>query len=805
MAQIIDLGKLRFNFLGTWNSTTQYEFNDVVRYGGNLYVYTYGLKTSANLPTNYTYWTLLVEGMDFVGEWSSTTTYLANQIVSYGGKVYISLVTNTNQTPGGTGYETYWAQLVDGIQYEGNWSSTANYQKNDVVVKGGISYIAKIDSINQEPPNATYWDIFVNGIQYEGAYSNTTEYEKNDIVYYDGSTYIALDDTVGNVPTNTTYWALLAQGTYPPQTGNENYLLTTDGNTASWTNIVSIDEITVATEATLQKTYIGTDAAAFETSAGLTNAAAVFRFDSGSEDSSFAQIAYQNADATSSTDIIAYMDNGDDTYGWVGMGIAGSEFDDATYGITSPGDGYIFHNTIDNTYKGNLVFATGGEGSENKLIFAAGGFDSGLTQMEITPGVNVHVEIPTPSTDPTTGAFTVVGGVGIQGDLNIQGDVDIVGTISFGGSGTTVTTNNLAISDPLVFTGSGNLADSIDLGLIGEYAVTRTPINATVTNKALTGNVATLTTSAPHGFSIGQVVVVAGVGAPFNGTYVVKGTPLTTTFTYDRTNADIPSAPVSPTGTAQVTHDRRYSGLVRDASDGKFKGFIGGSTKPGPTVNFSEPGLTYADMVLDGLEIIGTGGVTLFPGNTLRVNHSGGNYFSTDGTSFSVKNVSNADLFAVNNVGSITTVNAITASGLATLNGGISATGNVTISGRLDVQEIREDVIDGTISGGVLTADYSLSNIFYLTASPAANFTVNLTNAPTDNGKTFTVTVVVPQGATGRIPSAFQVGGVAQTLRWLFGAAPVPTNGAGKIDVFNFTLIRRADTWLVMGNASTNF
>jgi hypothetical protein len=93
------------------------------------------------------------------------------------------------------------------------------------------------------------------------------------------------------------------------------------------------------------------------------------------------------------------MDNGDDTYGWMGMGVTGSEFDDTTFGITGPGDGYIFHNTISSSYTGNMVFATGQEGSENKIVFAAGGFASGNTQMEITPDVNVHIEIPTPSTN----------------------------------------------------------------------------------------------------------------------------------------------------------------------------------------------------------------------------------------------------------------------------------------------------------------------------------------------------------------------------------------------------------------------
>jgi hypothetical protein len=86
-------------------------------------------------------------------------------------------------------------------------------------------------------------------------------------------------------------------------------------------------------------------------------------------------------------------------------------------------------------------------------------------------------------------------------------------------------------------------------GLKGFY--TWYPVNqATVNNKALTTNVATLTTSAAHGFTAGQQVTVATVGAPFDGTYTILATPLATTFTYAKTNTDVTSAVA--TGTATV-------------------------------------------------------------------------------------------------------------------------------------------------------------------------------------------------------------------------------------------------------------
>jgi len=54
----------------------------------------------------------------------------------------------------------------------------------------------------------------------------------------------------------------------------------------------------------------------------------------------------------------------------------------------------------------------------------------------------------------------------------------------------------------------------------------------TVSNKALTSGVATLTTSAAHNYFVGQKVTVAGVDATFNGTYTLTAVPTTTTFSF---------------------------------------------------------------------------------------------------------------------------------------------------------------------------------------------------------------------------------------------------------------------------------
>jgi hypothetical protein len=123
------------------------------------------------------------------------------------------------------------------------------------------------------------------------------------------------------------------------------------------------------------------------------------------------------------------------------------------------------------TGKGNLVFATSDNGTENKIIFAAGGLASDNTQMIIIPDEQVHIEIDTESTSTSTGALRVAGGLGVSGNVNIGGDVNISGTISFTGGGTTVETANISIVAPMVFTAQDNPSNLLDFSLVGEYNV----------------------------------------------------------------------------------------------------------------------------------------------------------------------------------------------------------------------------------------------------------------------------------------------------------------------------------------------
>ena len=554
--------------------------------------------------------------------------------------------------------------------------------------------------------------------------------------------------------------------------------------------------------------YVGSGAAGFSSAAALTNPVAVFNTTA----TDFAQIAFKNSSShvDASTDFIAYSNNGSDTDGYIDMGITSSNFADAGFTITGKGDGYIFMvGAAGGNDLGNLVLATGDTGSQNKIIFAAGGLASDNTQMVITPDVNVHIEIPTASTSPTTGALTIVGGVGISGDINIAGNV------TFGGAGTTLETSTLAVADPLIFVGNENITDSVDLGLIVEYATSVSTITKAVSNKALTSNVATLTTSTTHGFAVNDIVVVSTVDATFNGTYVVKAVPTTTTFTYDKVATNVASTAIAgATGSAVVSLQRKFGGAVRDASDGVFKIFKDATTKPTSTVNFAEAGLALGSLLVGAAEIgaVSNTEIQYLDGVTSAIQ-----------TQINTKSPSASPTFTGNVVlPSTTVIGDVDATEIGYLNGvssnvqtqldakaaaaSYAALSGAAFTGNVQLQEVSETTVDITLASNVATLDWTTGNVFYIATAPSAAMTFNVTNVPTTVSKIMTINVFVTQGATGYIPSTFQIGGSGQTIKWAGGNAPTPTSSAGKIDIFSFTMQRTSGgAWLVYGASSLNF
>ncbi len=85
-----------------------------------------------------------------------------------------------------------------------------------------------------------------------------------------------------------------------------------------------------------------------------------------------------------------------------------------------------------------------------------------------------------------------------------------------------------------------------------------TAITATVTNKSLTSNVATLTVSSAHTFVVGETITVSGVDATFNGSYEVTATPTALTVRYAKTASNVASTGSSGT----ITNTAGWKGFA---------------------------------------------------------------------------------------------------------------------------------------------------------------------------------------------------------------------------------------------------
>jgi hypothetical protein len=209
-------------------------------------------------------------GLNYQGAYAAGVVYGLHDVVTFAGSSYVSL-TGGNQanTPGAT---SQWAVLAQGgtggsgtgagVAYQGAYASTANYGLNDIVTFQGSSYISLIAGNHGNTPSSSVgqWGVMalgavgapgptgatgatgppgltgpagptgapgptgatgaagvpgLPGLVYQGNYASTTNYALGDVVFWQGASYASLlNGNHGNTPSaSPLQWGVLtAQG-----------------------------------------------------------------------------------------------------------------------------------------------------------------------------------------------------------------------------------------------------------------------------------------------------------------------------------------------------------------------------------------------------------------------------------------------------------------------------------------------------------------------------------------------------------------------------------------------------------------
>jgi hypothetical protein len=207
--------------------------------------------------------------------------------------------------------------------------------------------------------------------------------------------------------------------------------------------------------------------------------------------SQYVQAALVNSSDIGSSDWVAYADNGTNDNAWSDFGFTGSNFNDANYTITGKNDGYVFvQGDGANVNGGNLIFATGSQGSTKDIVFATGGFLTTDEKMRFIHSTGqFDIETTTAATTTSTGALRVRGGIGVAGNVVSGANVTASYFVGNGSALTGITSANANYSN---FAGTAYSVDAANIvGTVNLANFATTANSVAVANVVGIGNIAT--------------------------------------------------------------------------------------------------------------------------------------------------------------------------------------------------------------------------------------------------------------------------------------------------------------------------
>ena len=156
------------------------------------------------------------------GNWSTGNNYVVDDVISRGGKSFICVLNHESDewATDSIAIPRKWDLVADGQEWKNDWTPSTYYNLGDIVKYGGMIYICK-----QIHTSATYaspnflgleqnlasWDLFAESFDWKGAWATAVRYKVNDFVTYGGTTYVCNTPHISNASASVGLEADLAK------------------------------------------------------------------------------------------------------------------------------------------------------------------------------------------------------------------------------------------------------------------------------------------------------------------------------------------------------------------------------------------------------------------------------------------------------------------------------------------------------------------------------------------------------------------------------------------------------------------
>jgi hypothetical protein len=212
-------------FVGEYQFFTKYRLNDLVLFNGSLLRCIDPYTSSDDF--NDMKWQIEAQGFQDNQEWDPTTYYGIGSVVRSGGYLYYAIKASFNKLPINSIYQIevegpFWNILSKGINFRGIWNPSETYKTGDVVRRGGILYVAILDTVDDlsslDYLDTSNWEIINVSQNFLGPWKASTTYSVGDLIVFQGNTYKANLEHVssnenfpGDNGSGFFYWDLVLQ------------------------------------------------------------------------------------------------------------------------------------------------------------------------------------------------------------------------------------------------------------------------------------------------------------------------------------------------------------------------------------------------------------------------------------------------------------------------------------------------------------------------------------------------------------------------------------------------------------------